>query len=243
MKYMGSKTRIAKDILPIILEHKEEAAYYIEPFVGGANMIDKVDHPNKLGLDANVYVINALKLIRDNPKSLPKDNKEFTEQDYNRLRKDISNRYIDGLSGYAAFALSYGGKEWGGWRRDSAGKRDYVKEAYNNALKQSPKIRDTGFTWIANSLDCRFDNIKKSIIYCDPPYQATTKYGSFNHKSFWEWVRHLSKNHWVYVSEYNAPDDFECLWEKEIVSSLTKNTGAKKGIERLFKLKELIKND
>ena len=43
MKYMGSKNRIAKHILPIILKDRIENQYYVEPFVGGANMIDKVD--------------------------------------------------------------------------------------------------------------------------------------------------------------------------------------------------------
>ena len=42
MKYMGSKNRIAKHILPIILKDRKENQYYVEPFVGGANMIDKV---------------------------------------------------------------------------------------------------------------------------------------------------------------------------------------------------------
>ena len=32
-------------------------------------------------------------------------------------------------------------------------------------------------------------------------------------------------------------DDFECVWQKEIVSSLTQNTGSKKAVEKLFKYK------
>ncbi len=39
MKYMGSKNRIAKQILPIILKNRTKEQYYIEPFVGGANLI------------------------------------------------------------------------------------------------------------------------------------------------------------------------------------------------------------
>ena len=54
---------------------------------------------------------------------------------------------------------------------------------------------------------------KDAIIYCDPPYQGTAEYkeGSFNHKEFWEWVRQISKTNKIYISEYNAPDDFEVL--------------------------------
>ena len=44
MKYMGSKSRIAKDIVPIIQKciNDNNIDIYIEPFVGGANIIDKI---------------------------------------------------------------------------------------------------------------------------------------------------------------------------------------------------------
>ena len=51
---------------------------------------------------------------------------------------------------------------------------------------------------------------KDAIIYCDPPYIGTAEYseGSFNHDEFWDWVRSVSKKNKIYISEYNAPDDF-----------------------------------
>lgn len=41
MKFMGSKARLAKDLSPIMNDiiEKENIQTYIEPFVGGANMI------------------------------------------------------------------------------------------------------------------------------------------------------------------------------------------------------------
>jgi DNA adenine methylase len=58
----------------------------------------------------------------------------------------------------------------------------------------------------------------------------------FNHNEFWQWCRdRANEGHIVFVSEYNAPDDFECIWQKEIVSSLDKDTGSKKGMEKLFR--------
>ncbi len=45
MKYMGSKARYAKSILPIILASRQPDQWYVEPFVGGANVIDKVSGP------------------------------------------------------------------------------------------------------------------------------------------------------------------------------------------------------
>ena len=45
MKYMGSKNRHAKEILPFVLMDRKEGQYYVEPFCGGCNIIDKVDNP------------------------------------------------------------------------------------------------------------------------------------------------------------------------------------------------------
>ena len=42
MKYMGSKRRVAKEILPIILKDRQLNQWYVEPFVGGGNLIENV---------------------------------------------------------------------------------------------------------------------------------------------------------------------------------------------------------
>ena len=51
MKYLGSKNRIAKHILPIMEQYRENRTW-VEPFVCGANMIDKVNG-NRIGSDLN----------------------------------------------------------------------------------------------------------------------------------------------------------------------------------------------
>ena len=63
MKYMGSKARHAKELLPIILAGRTEGQWYVEPFVGGANMIDKVDG-NRIGADINEYLIEFLSALQ-----------------------------------------------------------------------------------------------------------------------------------------------------------------------------------
>ena len=59
MKYLGSKNRIAKNILPIMIKNRKDGQFWVEPFVGGANMIDKVSG-NRIGSDSNEYVIALL---------------------------------------------------------------------------------------------------------------------------------------------------------------------------------------
>ena len=233
MKYMGSKNRYAKELLPIILKNRRCDQYYVEPFVGGANMIDKVDG-NRLGGDSNVYLIEALKLIRDNPASIPM---VITENMYDVMK---INKKINGLTGFTAFAMSFGGKFFGGYRRDVAGTKGCVKNmetqtrrSKNSAFKQSFKLKNVDLChsdYLALSIPL------KSIIYCDPPYAGTTKYrDSFDHSVFWDWCRKkVIEGHSIFVSEYAAPNDFICVWKKKVNSSLTKQTSSKKSIERLF---------
>ena len=225
---MGSKSRIAKYILPIILRDRKLDQWYVEPFVGGANIIDKVSG-NRIGSDIDEYLIEALKLIRDCPESLPKNNTETNEQIYKEIKKYCENK---GLRGYYGYALSYGGKLFGGFCRDKIGKRDYVNESYRNAIKQSDKLKGVEL------ICCSYDELKipnDSIIYCDPPYAETTKYkNDIDHIKFWNWVREKNKKHKVFISEYSAPNDFICVWSKEICSSLTQNRGGKRGVEKLF---------
>lgn len=230
MKYMGSKNRIAKHILPIMLKDSENVEYFYDLTVGGCGLLDKVPNRFKrVGVDVNKYVIQALETIRDCSDKIPKNNKEFTEMDYKNLR--LSDEYM--FKGYAGFAFSYSGKWLGGWCRDNSGKRDYVSEAYRNAIKQSKLIQDVEF--ICGSYDS-IELCKNSIIYIDPPYLGTTKYkDSFDYDKFYKWcIEKHKEGYKIFISEYYMPSPFKCIWEKEVCSSLTKDTGSKKGIEKLW---------
>ena len=235
MKYMGSKNRISKQLLPIILKDRREGQYFYDLFCGGGNICDKVNG-NIVANDYNKYTIGALELIRDNIDEIPKDNLEFTEVDYKDV-KGFINKQI-GYQGYVGFALSYGGKWFGGWRRDKKGKRDYVAESYRNAIKQSPNLQNVEF------LSMNYNKVPiqpNSIIYLDPPYRNTTKYftGEFDYDKFYQWcIDKNNEGHQVFISEYYMPEgQFECVWSKEVNSSLTKNTGGKKNVEKLFIVK------
>lgn len=229
MKYMGSKARIAKEILPIILKDREPNQWYIEPFVGGGNMIDKVGGL-RIGSDINYYLISLLQEMQKEDFTAP----YIDEKTYYEIKENIDN-YDAWLVGYAGFQLSYGAMWFSSFRRDNIGKRDYSSEAIRNISRQSKMIKGVSF------ILCSYNELPlplNSVIYCDPPYKNTAQYKgveNFNHDAFWQWCRDcVNEGHKVFVSEYQAPDDFICVWQKEIVSSLTKNTGAKKGVEKLF---------
>ena len=222
MKYMGSKNRIAKHLLPIMLENRNGRTW-VEPFVGGANMIDKVDG-RRIGADNNEYIISLLIQMSKSNYKAP----IISEKKYNDIKK-YPNQYPRCTVGYTATQLSYGGKWFGGYRRDKIGLRDYCKEAQSNVNKQAENLKGVEFV---NSRYQELEIPKNSLIYCDPPYEGATKYkDDFNHADFWEWGRQKTKEgHQVFISEYNAPSDFKCIWEKE----LTNNLNSKKATEKLF---------
>lgn len=75
MKYMGSKSRIAKYILPIILKDRKDGQYYVEPFCGGCNTIDKVKGL-RIGNDKNKFLISMWKYLCNGRKFPIKISKE-----------------------------------------------------------------------------------------------------------------------------------------------------------------------
>lgn len=234
MKYVGSKNRISKELAPIIQSYiTPETKGYIEPFVGGANMIDKIKCRKKIGLDNHYYLIQILKKLESG--WIPPE--EVTEELYKDIQRNKEN-YPDYLVGYVGFQLSYGGKWFGGYRRDKIGKRDYSKEAYRNTLSQIPNLKGISFKC------CDFrelpNTIKNYVIYCDIPYRNTTRYttGIFPYEEFYNWVKEFSKNNTVLISEYSMPDDFICIWEKETKTLLDSGKAEKENnntrVEKLF---------
>lgn len=235
MKYMGSKNRIAKYIIPIMLAERKVGQWWVEPFVGGGNIIDKIEG-KRLGADLNHFVIDALGSIRDYIDELPKNNKEFTEEDYNRMRSTIWYKDVYTHRGYLGFTCSFGAK-WGGvWARDRKGNRDFMAEAYKNALKQSPRLQGVKLVNIGYR-DLGLP--PNSLIYCDPPYQGCSQYlDKFDSESFFQWCRDkVREGHTVFVSEYDAPKDFECIYQREIISSVGQADKRKKVVEKLFRVR------
>lgn len=242
MKYMGSKNRISKHLKPIIESYiTEETSYYIEPFVGGANMIDCISFSRKIGYDKHPQLIAFLKKIRDGY-TPPK---KITVEHYMEVKESFRNqdkKYEDYYYGTIGFLGAFRGLFF-----DSQGCKDYLsqgrirnnyEESRRNVLKQSINLKGIKF----HTNDYRDIVIKdNSVIYCDPPYQDTSQKGyadkdTFDYEYFWNWVRELSKSNIVLVSEYSAPSDFECIWQKEVSTNLSVQK-RKKDVEKLFKYK------
>jgi DNA adenine methylase len=251
MKYMGSKNRFAKELLPIILKDRTDGQYYVEPFAGGMNMIDKVSG-NRIASDNNKYLIamwNGILDEREKPNDIPKDLYSVARDVFNSKEKGFNHimEMDDFMIGWIGFMGSANGRFFeGGYSGKSNTKigttRDYISESIRNIEKQIPKMLDI----VLKSCDYRDLIIpNNSIIYCDIPYGGTKQYSTskeFNYREFYSWCRNQSKNgHTVFISEYSMPRDFKCVWEKETKSSLSangKSGGNKVSTEKLFKLKQ-----
>lgn len=235
MIYMGSKRRIAKHILPIILEGRKDGQYYVEPFCGGCNMIDKVSG-NRIANDGNPYLIamwEALSWGWDPPKTISREHYRDVWTSY----KQNSDEYLMHYTGWVGFTAGFNGTFFGGYAGHSAvdaagGVRDRIGESIRNILAQVPLLDGVQFT---NRSYNDMSIPPNSIIYCDPPYAGVTKYAySIDHKNFWAWCREkVSEGHDVFISEYNAPDDFVCVWEQEVRVCVDPGT-SKQAIEKLF---------
>ena len=233
MKYMGSKARIAKHILPIMLKaaSKNGITTWVEPFVGGGNMIDKVPASfTRIGIDFNPHTIEALIAIRDLVDKLPDS---ISEAEYKAI---IGSEYASPIVSWLRFVASFGGKFDNGYAREAGSdETTFVGYGKRNAQKQSPNIQ--GVRLINDSYENQ-SYFEDCIIYCDPPYAGTTSYktGSFDHDKFWEWCRKMSEKNLVFISEYRAPDDFICVWEGEVKTNFAsqRQNATHSAVERLF---------
>ncbi len=243
MKYMGSKSRIAKDIVPIIqsyIDNSRIVETYWEPFVGGANIIDKIKCQYRIGSDLNKYLIALLCHVRDGGELY----ESVTKETYDAAR-DVFNTgdnigFKDWQIGNIGFLASYNGRFFdGGYAKPGYEKtknglryRDYYKEALNNLLEQAPKLKEIDFI----VSDYRKLEPHNCVVYCDPPYSNTKQYKNainFDYDEFWYYAAKWAKNNIVLVSELEAPEGWECIWEKNVNRSI--NTANKaNAIEKLF---------
>lgn len=236
MKYMGSKNRIAKYILPIILKDRNKNQTYVEPFCGGLGTMDKVIG-NRIASDNNKYLIAMWRGLQENRERPYQISRELYSKARTEYNNGTNNEFDDFLIGWIGWMGSYNGRFFdGGYSGHCVGKtkRDYISEQIRNTEKQLDKIQGIDFR------SCEYTELEipnESVIYCDPPYKDTKQYATskgFDHEMFWDWCRDMAeRGHQVFISEYQAPDDFICVWQKEVTNSMN-TTKTYRPTEKLF---------
>ena len=225
--YLGGKSRISRFLINYMSSVREDNMTWVEPFMGSGKVLFNVKGP-RIGNDANHELIALFKAVQNGyePPS------EVSEDEYNHM-KHHQDLYVDHLKGFVSFACSFGGKRWDVYAKNKQGD-NYADRARRIIMKNKHKMKDVSLY----SGDYKELLIPpKSLIYCDPPYINTAGYGfKFNHDEFYDWCRlKVDEGHLVFVSEYEAPEDFECVWSKKAFVSLERNKINHKE-EKLFRV-------
>lgn len=243
---MGSKNRITKYIVPIIQSYinENDTDKYYEPFVGGANVIDKINSSYKYGSDLNKYLIALLQHVQDGGKLYDTVSKELYDKARTAYNTGNMSEFEDWQIGNIGFLASYNGRWFdGGYARLGYEKtkngerfRDYYREASDNLMAQASNL--TGIVF--KQCDYRIADPKGFVVYCDPPYANTKQYANstkFDYDEFWQIMKQWSENNIVLVSEENAPSDWQCIWMQEVSRSI-KATDKSRSTEKLFVLQK-----
>lgn len=246
---MGSKSRIAKYIVPIIQRCIDDnnIEYYIEPFVGGANVIDKIVCDNKSGSDKNEYLIALLdhvsrggQLLNRVPRELYNDARTSYNEGRDKFDKWVmanigflasyNGRWFDGGYAQSGYEKTKNGERW----------RDYYQESKRNLEAQAKDLVGINFSCY-DYRQLPMATTSHNMIYCDPPYANTKQFANshnFDFDEFWETMRQWSKNNFVLVSELSAPDDFVCIWQKDVQRSMKSTNNTMRAVEKLFAHKD-----
>lgn len=136
----------------------------------------------------------------------------ITEEQYAKIRK---SKGPSALRGFAGTHCSFGGLFLNTYARSADG----CNFAQQGSRVMRRRIRTMGSNshWMyCDYREAITGRLDADVVYCDPPYAATTEYtvGSFNHEEFWQFVReHSDGTRRILVSEYVAPADFTVVLE------------------------------
>lgn len=211
--YHGGKKRIGKKISNIIIQliNKSEKNIigYCEPFCGMCGVYKHIrlntNFNNYLAGDINESLIimwNSLQHGWIPPRTCSKE-----------LFMDLKNKQPSSEKGFMGHAWGFRGIFCNSYANRPQKHIDLQVEACKLISKI---LKDVKFS---NCSFSEYSNLKNFIIYCDPPYKKQSIYYNdnsnlviFDHNVFWEWVRKMSIDNIVLVSEYEAPDDMICIW-------------------------------
>lgn len=145
MVYQGSKSRVAKDICPIIQKaiNESNCDTFVDAFVGGANLIQHIKCKNRIGYDINPYLIALL----NNLDKIPNFEVPVSKEEYDICRAEWRSTQLthpDWYIGAVGYIASFGGRFYdGGYAKDisaSDPKRHEHRNRKNNILKQMPEL-------------------------------------------------------------------------------------------------------
>lgn len=221
MQYLGGKSRTAELIALYLESVRLPRQVFIEPFCGACWVTCRMANP-RIASDIHPDLILMWRAVLAGWQPPA----EVSEELYRELKHAEPSR----LRGFVGFGCSWGGKWFGGYARGHTS----ALMVRNSILKIVDDLRGVRFF----CKDYRTLRPSNALIYADPPYQGQTAYSvKFDHGIFWSIVRKWSLSNTVIVSEYIAPNDFECVLEIPTRTELRVRGKRHPRIERLFRLR------
>jgi len=216
MQYQGGKARLAKHFAP----HIEAAldltgGFLYEPFTGGFN-IQPALRPGAvqraLNGDAHLGLISLYRALQQgwDPPA------ELSREEWHALKHQAD--WLNPLTAFAAFGCSFRAYEFGGYA--SGPGVSFATRARNGLLRKRESMDPARVEFRWQDFEVDHDPIFGPVtIYADPPYAATTGYGtgSFDHGRFYRWLgRMADAGHAVLVSEFTPPEGvrYDVVWER-----------------------------
>ncbi len=205
MHYIGGKAFIGRKIAAVIEGVRrginKKRIFYKEPFVGAASVTQYVANP-RVVYDMNSNLISMWNSVMSG--WLPP--RTISEKEYLELKESEESTV---LRTFVGFDASFGGKWFGGY-----GRRAQKLTPRHIVKAQRQRLAGTTF----EICDYRKLKMQGDLIYCDPPYGGKQLYGAvekFDIEEFWVVMRRWIKNkNVILISEYEAPEDFVCVWKK-----------------------------
>ncbi len=226
MRYLGGKSRIAKQLAAVIDQHRQPGQLVWDAFCGGLSMSVALRKNGPVwSTDANVALIAMHAAVQagwDPPGYV-------TAEEYDAAR---SLPDTDPRKAFCAICCSFSGKWFGGYARSGA--RNYASNGRNALLKSR-------FDACLSVVD--FNAIEPqptaAMLYLDPPYAGTTGYAGvppFDTSKFIQRVLGWAKRTHVFVSEYAFPVG-EVVWERAQITTVSRDKSKYvPAIERLYHL-------
>ena len=235
MRYVGGKYRASEKITEAILANTPWRDRYLEPFVGGASVTEKLaphfTDPVVCDFNENVTVLWEA-VLRHGWLPYPE---HVTEDMY---REAMNDPEVSPWRSFVLFGASFGGKWRGGYGRQRGNDQSVSCETARS-LRRAREALQGRVTVLPAAPYWEHTPGHGTVVYCDPPYAGTTGYatGDFDHDRFWatmdEWV---SAGAHVFVSEKTGPSHWDVVWEKETTIMLNKGSGT--WSDKLFHRKE-----
>ena len=237
MRYLGGKSRIAKDIVAQLPSPEVVGSVY-EPFCGGGAVTVALAQKYSVVQASDVHkdLIYMWRSLQEGwtPPT------EVSEELYQHWRyTEPTTQEEAALKAFLGYGGSFGGRYFRGFARGglTAGgtPRNHSQESRRRALSDVQQL--TNVTFCSGDYEALIRAKPGDLVYCDPPYKDTTPYSRterFDYERFWGWADHLAETGvYVYVSEHQAPDGWVPIWSKAQHRSV-KRQGDVTTTERLF---------